>query len=164
MNGGEIEVRPIANALGAEIHGIDLSRELDDATFTAVRQALHDHLVIFFRDQKITPYQHLAFGRRFGEVETYAYAKGLASHPEILPVIKEAEDRSTGVFGTAMLLPQNTAHGQIYTPWMYLKRADTQFSSTGSALRNASNTMKDLLSDMKAVHTGNDHMGPAIAK
>ena len=48
MNGGEIEVRPIANALGAEIHGIDLSRELDDATFTAVRQALHDHLVIFF--------------------------------------------------------------------------------------------------------------------
>ena len=52
MNGGEIEVRPIANALGAEIHGIDLSRELDDATFTAVRQALHDHLVIFFRDQR----------------------------------------------------------------------------------------------------------------
>ena len=136
MNGGEIEVRPIANALGAEIHGIDLSRELDDATFTAVRQALHDHLVIFFRDQKITPYQHLAFGRRFGEVETHAYAKGLASHPEILPVIKEAEDRAAnfGVFGTAMLL--STKHrpwDKFYTPWMYLKRAETQFSSTCTA-------------------------------
>ena len=133
MNGGEIEVRPIANALGAEIHGIDLSRELDDATFTAVRQALHDHLVIFFRDQTITPDQHLAFGRRFGEVETHAYAKGLASHPEILPSSRKlkTERPISGVFGTAMWL--STKHrpwDKFYTPSMCLKRAATRFSST----------------------------------
>ena len=49
------EVRPIAGALGAELHGIDLSAELTDATIGAIRQALLDHLVIFFRDQDLPP-------------------------------------------------------------------------------------------------------------
>ena len=116
MNGGEIEDRPIANALDAEIHGIDLSRELDDATFTAVRQALHDRLVISFRNQTITPYQHLAFGRRFVEVETHAYAKGLACHPEILPIIKEAEDRAAnfgGIWHSDVAFYETPPMGQI---------------------------------------------------
>ena len=56
-----LDIKPIAGALGAELYGIDLSQELDEAAITAVRKALHDYLVIFFRDQKITPYQHLAF-------------------------------------------------------------------------------------------------------
>ena len=68
-----LDIRPIAGALGAEIHGVDLSQDLDDATFDAVQMALHDHLVIFFRDQTITPDQHLAFARRFGEIETHRY-------------------------------------------------------------------------------------------
>ena len=163
MNGGEIEVRPIANALGAEIHGIDLSRELDDATFTAVRQALHDHLVIFFRDQKITPYQHLAFGRRFGEVETHAYAKGLASHPEILPVIKEAEDRAAnfgGIWHSDVAFHKTPPMGQIlYALDVPEAGGDTIFVNMYRAYEALSNTMKDLLSDMKAVHTGQRSYG-----
>ena len=94
-----IEARQISGALGAEIHGIDLAEPLDDATFAEIRQALHDHLVIFFRDQTITPEQHLAFSRCFGEIEKHAYAKGLPGHPEILPVIKEADDRAANFGG-----------------------------------------------------------------
>ena len=62
-----IETRPIPGALGAEIHGGDLAEPLDEANFAEIREALHDHLVIFFRDQTITPEQHLAFSRWFGE-------------------------------------------------------------------------------------------------
>ena len=94
MTNDRIETRPISGALGAEIHGVDLAEDMDAATFGEIRQALHDHLVIFFRDQTITPEQQLDFARRFGDIETHAYAKGLPGRPEILPVIKEAEDRA----------------------------------------------------------------------
>jgi taurine dioxygenase len=62
-------VRPTGNALGAEIAGVDLSRELDEATFKRIVDALHEHEVIFFRGQDLTPEQHIAFSRRFGELE-----------------------------------------------------------------------------------------------
>ncbi|MEN9589563.1 MAG: (R)-phenoxypropionate/alpha-ketoglutarate-dioxygenase, partial [Pseudomonadota bacterium] len=47
----KIKVQPLAGALGAEVFGIDLSAELDPATFAEVRQAHLEHLVIFFREQ-----------------------------------------------------------------------------------------------------------------
>jgi hypothetical protein len=83
-----IEARPIGGALGAEIHGVDLSRSLDDRVIGDIRQALLDHLVIFFRDQDISPAQHLAFAKRFGEVIEYPMVKGLADYREIVPVVK----------------------------------------------------------------------------
>jgi taurine dioxygenase len=64
-----LSVKPTGKALGAEIMGVDLSREVDEATFKAIVDALHEHEVIFFRGQDLTPEQHLAFSRRFGELE-----------------------------------------------------------------------------------------------
>ncbi len=58
-----LEVRPIAGALGAEIHGVDLARPLDGEVVSEIRQAFLDHLVIFFRNQKLTPREQLAFAR-----------------------------------------------------------------------------------------------------
>ena len=53
-------VKPISGALGAIVEGVDLSRELDNATANDLHQALLDHCVIFFRDQHLTPERHLA--------------------------------------------------------------------------------------------------------
>jgi len=64
--GAGIEVLPITPVIGAEIRGVDLTTELDEPVVTAVRRALLDHLVLFFRDQEITPAQQLAFASRFG--------------------------------------------------------------------------------------------------
>ena len=50
MPNASFEVRPLAGALGAEIHGVDLSTDLPDDMVAALRQALLDRLVIFFRD------------------------------------------------------------------------------------------------------------------
>jgi taurine dioxygenase len=61
-----MEVRRIAGALGAEIHGVDLSRPLGSAAVAAIRAALLEHLVIFFRGQQLTPQQQLAFARAKG--------------------------------------------------------------------------------------------------
>ena len=99
MTKSNIGIRPISGALGAEIRGIDLSERMSEQTFLAIRTALYDNLVIFFRDQSITPEQQLEFARRFGPFETHAYAKGLDGIPEILPVVKEADDRAANFGG-----------------------------------------------------------------
>ena len=77
-----LEIQPISGALGAEISGVDLSKDLSNETFNAIHQAFLDHQVIFFRDQKITHEQHKAFGRRFGSLNIHPYVKGMAGHPE----------------------------------------------------------------------------------
>ena len=61
-----IDIRPIAGALGAEVLGVDLASEMEDDTIAAIRQALLDHLVIFFRDQIIEPTHQISFAKRFG--------------------------------------------------------------------------------------------------
>ena len=84
-----IQVRPISGGLGAEISGIDLSRDLDDGVIGEIRQALVDNCVIFFRDQHLTPEQHLDFGRRFGALQVHDFVDGLAGNEEIIEVRKE---------------------------------------------------------------------------
>jgi taurine dioxygenase len=83
-----LEIRPIAGALGAEIDGLDLTNELDGETVSAIRRAWLDHIVIFFREQRLTAEQFLGFARRFGEVVEYPFIKGIDGFPEITPVVK----------------------------------------------------------------------------
>jgi taurine dioxygenase len=83
-----LDIRPIAGALGAEIHGVDLDKPLDDGVVAAMRRALLDHLVIFFRDQELPPERFLAFARRFGEPMAYPLVKGIEGHPDIIRVAK----------------------------------------------------------------------------
>jgi taurine dioxygenase len=83
-----IIAKRISGALGAEIGNVDLAKELGDDIIAEIRSALLEHKVIFFRDQDITPAQHLAFAKRFGEVVEYPMVKGLDEAPEIVPVVK----------------------------------------------------------------------------
>lgn len=86
-------VHPIAGALGAEIGNIDLRAPLTAEVIAALRQAWLDHLVLFFRDQPLEPAAFLAFARYFGKVIEYPFVKGLADHPEIIPVVKLEHER-----------------------------------------------------------------------
>src|SRR5260370_12349442 len=88
-----LDVRPIAGALGAEIHGIDLASELDSGTVAAIRRAMLDHLVIFFRDQELPPERFLAFARRLGTPVEYPLIKGIDGYPEIFRAAKLGDER-----------------------------------------------------------------------
>jgi taurine dioxygenase len=88
-----LQIHRIAGALGAEIAGIDLSQDLDDATVAAIRRVWLDHLVIFFRGQELPPERFLALARRFGEVVEYPFIKGIDRFPEITPVVKLEHER-----------------------------------------------------------------------
>ncbi|MCH8237244.1 MAG: TauD/TfdA family dioxygenase, partial [Proteobacteria bacterium] len=80
-----IRPSPLSTALGAEIHGVDLSKPHADGVIAEIRRALLEYQVIFFRDQDITPEQHLGFASRFGDLVTYPMVEGLADYPEIVP-------------------------------------------------------------------------------
>ncbi len=90
-----IEVKPIAGALGAQTD-VDLGT-LDDETFREIEAAWLEHLVVFFRNQTLTPEQQIAFATRFGEIHYHPFMKGMDEHPEILEIIKEEGD--TRAFG-----------------------------------------------------------------
>ncbi|HVH81551.1 MAG TPA: TauD/TfdA family dioxygenase, partial [Stellaceae bacterium] len=73
-------------ALGAEI-GLDLSQPIDDATFREIENAFHDNIVVVFRNQHLTNERHIAFSRRFGELEVHIVQRYLLpGYPEILLV------------------------------------------------------------------------------
>jgi taurine dioxygenase len=67
--------------LGAEVSGVDLASDLDEAAVAAIRQAFLVHHVLFFHDQELTPDQLMRFGRRFGELDTHPFVEGMDSRP-----------------------------------------------------------------------------------
>jgi taurine dioxygenase len=83
-----LHVRPLSGGIGAEILGVDLSLDLDQDTVDTIRATWLEHLVVFFRDQELTPERQLAFARRMGEPMEYPFVKGLEEFPVITPVVK----------------------------------------------------------------------------
>ena len=77
--------------VGGEIHGIDLRDDLPDEVFADIQQALWEYKVIFFRDQPLTPEQHVAFARRFGDLEVHPFIPSNTGVPELVRFEKDAE-------------------------------------------------------------------------
>jgi taurine dioxygenase len=86
-------VELLTPTIGAEIHGIDLAREVDDATIANLRATLVERKVIFFRDQKISSEQHIAFARRFGPLEIHPATAKHQPNPEILRLTHDENSR-----------------------------------------------------------------------
>ncbi|HVC60747.1 MAG TPA: TauD/TfdA family dioxygenase [Acetobacteraceae bacterium] len=88
MQNFPFEIHPLAGAIGAEIHGVDLAADLSDAAIAALRQALLDRLVIVFRGQDLPPARFLALAKRFGTPNEYPFVKGIDFYPEVIAVAK----------------------------------------------------------------------------
>ncbi|MDQ0463425.1 taurine dioxygenase [Caulobacter ginsengisoli] len=156
MGHNTITVRKVAGALGAEIGGVDLSQTLDDETIAAIRAAYVEHQVIFFRDQTLTPDQHLAFGRRFGPLNIHPYVKGMASHPEIMEIIKEPSDKLNfgGGWHSDMSFLETPSIGSIlYAVQVPEWGGDTLFASQAAAYDALSDGLKVTLGTLNAVHS-----------
>ena len=156
MRNEPIGVHPVAGTIGAEITGVDLAN-LDDATFAQVKHAFHEHLILFFRDQTLTPDQHKAFGRRFGPLDIDRFVKpGLPEHPEIIVVKKtEGEKYAFGnvwhadvtfyekpLLGSALYALEVPTHG-----------GDTMFGNMYLAYDTLSEGLKRALGRLRGVHT-----------
>jgi taurine dioxygenase len=149
-------VEPVAGALGAEISGLDLSQPLSDDTILALRRAWLEHLVLFFRDQPLSPAQFLALGRRFGEVIEYPFVRGLPDYPEIIPVLKLEHERVNfgGVWhsDTAYLDVPPMA-SMLVAREIPPYGGDTLFANMYLAYETLSDGMKAMLAGLVAVNS-----------
>lgn len=86
-----LDLRRLSPTIGAEVRGIDLCTELDPAVVAEIDSALAHHKVLVFRDQALTPEQHLAFARRFGELEVHPFIPSTTGYPELVRFAKSAD-------------------------------------------------------------------------
>ncbi len=160
-----IEVKPLAGALGAEIFGVDLALPLGNQTFAEIHRAFVDHQVIFFRGQKLTPEQHKSFSAKFGQLEITRFVKSIEGYPEIIPVVKEAEDSGKFNFGGTWhsdmtFLAEPPLGSLLYAKDVPAYGGDTLWANMYRAYESLSPGMRRMLDGMVAVHSAARAYGP----
>ncbi len=157
-----ISVEPLTGACGCEISGVDLSRPLDEPTRAEVMLAFEHFLVIMFRDQALTPEQHKAFSRYFGEITQLPQAPTYGGHDDMQEVRREADE-------PASVVP---SFEHFHTDSPFLERpplcvvmraldvpkygGDTAFSNMYLAYEELSKGMQELLGRLQVVYSGKD--------
>lgn len=152
----KIALRRATPTVGAFIDDIDLA-DLDEATFAEVRRALTEYCVVFFRDQKISTDEHIAFGRRFGDLDVHPAAANATGHREILVIA--ADENSARANGEAW---HSDVSCQTEPPMASILHmhvtppsgGDTMFSNMYAAYDALSPRMKSYLDGLCAVHDG----------
>ena len=165
MRNTQMEIRPISGALGAEILGVDCAAGVDDEMFGRIRGAFLEHGVIVIRDQDLTPEQHLATARRFGEVNVNRFFAPVDGHPEVAEVRKEAhQEKNIGnKWHTDHSYDDAPALGSmIYAIEVPPAGGDTLFANMSLAYETLSDGMKDMLSKLEAVHSSRHVFGPGV--
>ena len=158
-----IETTPLTPAVGAEIHGVDLARGLSEDAMREIRQALLDFGVILFRDQSLTPEQHIAFAERWGEIDVNRFFRPVEGHPRIAQVLKEPHqtDNLGGRWHTDHSYDLAPAMGSIlYAREVPPVGGDTLFASMYHAYDALSEGLKKSLENLRAVHSSRHLFGP----
>ena len=155
-----LTIKPLTPALGAEIEGANLL-DLSDAGFKEIFRAFTDYSVIFLRDQPaLTPEQHSAFARRFGEIHVHPAARGReAEYPGLMRMQTTettrvaAGNRWHSDVSCDEQPPQASILQLHQTPTL---GGDTLFSSLYAAYDALSERMKVMLDGMTASHSGEE--------
>jgi taurine dioxygenase len=162
-----IEVKPITGAVGAEIYGINLNKEISKDQFKEVKKAFGQYGVIFFRDQKLSPDQEINFAEQWGKININRFFTNLYGYPKIAMVLKEPDQKKNigGGWHTDHTYDVEPAMGSILFAHEVPKiGGDTMFASMYSAYETLSTGLKETLSKMKARHSSRHVFGEARAK
>jgi taurine dioxygenase len=158
-----LSVTPAGPVLGAEIAGIDLERPLEPDAVSAIRTALLQYKVIFFRDQDISYEAHVAFGRHFGELEGHPVLPTVPGHPLILHIegvdgmqwteATIAGGRAADKWHTDVTFRENPSMGGILRMrHMPPLGGDTLFADTAAIWRDLPDRVKERIDGLSAEH------------
>lgn len=152
----KITVTPLAGAIGAEVHGVNLLQDQTPELIAALRQIWLEHGVIALRDQALDPAQFQAFAEQFGEPVEYPFVKGLADFPKIIPVLKLPHERHNfgGVWHTdTAYLQAPPMATMLIAREIPPKGGDTLFASGYAAYEALSPGLQKTLDGLVAVNS-----------
>jgi alpha-ketoglutarate-dependent taurine dioxygenase len=163
---GTLHIRRIGASAGAEITGVDLSGNLTNDQTAVVHQALLDHLVLCFPDQELSPEDQIEFARRWGDLAIHPNLAGMDDFPEIIAVERKPGD--SGHLGSEWHNDTTSLEKPPMGTMMYSKivppvGGDTLFANQYDAYDALSNSMKDMLGGLRAVHGDGRVAGPRAA-
>ena len=157
-----ILIKPTSGSMGVEIHNVDLSKELSGSLFSEIRETFIEHGLIFFRDQELTPDDHLRFAKRWGEININRFFVKVEGYDQIAEVRKDADQKINigGAWHTDHSYDQVPAMGSILlakeTPKI---GGDTLFANMYRAYETLSDGMKKTLESMKSCHSSRHVFG-----
>ena len=153
---------PVSREIGAEISGVDIASGIDDGQFSELKRAYSDYGVIFFRDQDITPDQHIEFAKRWGDINVNRFFQPVETHPQIAEVRKEPHQKTNigEAWHTDHSYDRIPAMGSIlYAREVPSLGGDTLFSSMYAAYDALSDGMKKMLAGLRAEHSSRHSFG-----
>ncbi|TDV52542.1 taurine dioxygenase [Pseudomonas graminis] len=149
-----IDIQPLSPALGAQISGVDLSRDLTGEQRNAIERALLDHQVLFFRDQPITPQQQARFAAHFGDLHVHPIYPNVPEQPEVLILDTAVTDvRDNAIWHTDVTFLPTPALGAVLSAKQVpAYGGDTLWASGIAAFEALSRPMQTLLDGLTATH------------
>jgi taurine dioxygenase len=163
--------------LGAELRGVDLSREVDDATFAAIRRTLDERGVMVLRDQRLSPSDIVRFGSRFGRLMIHAHNKYALKDEPAVSVISNVleEGRNVGVPDAGLVWHTDgsyLAHPDMYSflygleiPMQHgVPLGTTYYASAGAAYEALPEDLRRRLDGLRAVHSFAHHSARRAAR
>jgi taurine dioxygenase len=150
-----MEIQPLSGTLGAEIRGVDLSRELSNSETADIHGAFLTHKVLFFRGPELSPQQQLRVARIFGEPGVYPFIKGLDEVPEVIEILKTENDKVN--FGGSWhsdtaYMPEPAMGTVLHAVEVPASGGDTLFANMVAAYDALSDGMKAMLEGLRGVN------------
>ena len=159
-----MDIQPLSGALGAEVRGVDLLH-LEAQELQEIESAFLQYLVLCFRNQRLSPGDLLRLTEQLGGPGETPYLSGLPDYPDVVPVLKEANEQSPYTFGAGWHTdftfqecpPARTLLYAVDTPAV---GGDTLYCNLYQAYEALSAGMQAVLADLKAVHSAVRSYGP----
>ncbi len=160
------EIVPKHELFAAEIRGLDLRKPVPDAIFDNIREAIYRYAVLIFPDQDLTPPDHIAFSKLFGELhfDKKSVAKGQEyGELTVFGNMNPLGDTFTPPDVTADLEEWHSDHSHRPTPALVSmlygcvvpdEGADTMYALMTAAYKELPPDLYAKIKDRRAVHTG----------
>ena len=168
----EMKVSPLSDKLGAEITGVDAAA-LDEETFSRLRDALHDNVVVVVRDQALSPAAQTDFSRRFGEIQYHINSEyKMPDQPEVLILSTELVDgKNVGIPDAGSDWHSDHAYVDRPTAYTILQSVkvpkvggDTEWANMVTAYETLSDGMKARIDGLIGIHSFNRMRNPRMTR